>query len=187
MRPRQADDALESRLHSYEQLVCQHTPALLRQAFRLTRSMTEADDLVQETLLRAWQYWDSFDPETNCRAWLYRILINVFRKQSGRLSEKSLHISTDQPEVLNVIHFEHQFDRDEQGIRAAFEQLPVEFQEVIELILVEGFSYKEAATMLEIPMGTVMSRLHRARQKMQSLLKPLVTQRPQSGKRQPTQ
>ena len=149
----------------------QHTPGLLRCALRLTRSAPEAEDLVQDALLRAWQYWDGFDQRSNCRAWLFRILINVFRRSLGQPGRKNPHLSTDHPEVTNVLRFEHKFELDEHGVREAFSRIPREYQEVIELVLVEEFSYKETAEILEVPMGTVMSRLFRGRQKMQSLLR----------------
>jgi RNA polymerase sigma-70 factor, ECF subfamily len=165
------EEAFQAKKRNYESLVFQHTPGLLRCAFRLTRSAAEAEDLVQDALLRAWQYWDGFEQGSNCRAWLYRILINVFRRSFDQPERKNRHLSTDHPELTNVLRFEHKFELDEYGVREAFSRIPREYQEVIELVLVEEFSYKEAAEILEVPMGTVMSRLFRGRHKMQSLLR----------------
>ena len=122
------EEAFQAKKRNYESLVFQHTPGLLRCALRLTRSAPEAEDLVQDALLRAWQYWDGFDQRSNCRAWLFRILINVFRRSLGQPGRKNPHLSTDHPEVTNVLRFEHKFELDEHGVREAFSRILLEYQ-----------------------------------------------------------
>jgi RNA polymerase sigma-70 factor, ECF subfamily len=167
----------QERVELFESLVFTNTVSMLRTATRMCRSATEADDIVQETLLRAWKYWDSFEPGTNCRAWLFRIMINVIRRRKDNLESAAEHVSVDEPEMGNVLRFESKVEFDENGVLVALEKLPSEYRDVILLVLIEEFSYKESAVMLNIPMGTVMSRLYRARQMMKKLLKPSMCER----------
>ncbi|MBX7221945.1 MAG: RNA polymerase sigma factor [Blastocatellia bacterium] len=159
------------RLGNFESQVFSHTPALLRTAVRMCGNAAEAEDIVQDTLLRAWKYWDRFEPGTNCRAWLFRIMINVIHRRREGLEAVAPHLSMSEPEMTNVLRFESKIEMDENGTAAALAKLPSEYREVLMLVLVEEFSYKEASAMLNIPMGTVMSRLHRARQMMMKFLK----------------
>ncbi len=159
-------------LENFETQVFPHTATLLRSATRLCGNGTEADDVVQETLLRAWKYWGKFESGTNCRAWLFRIMINVVNRRREGLEAAAPHMSTDLPELSNVLRFDARIEMDEHGTLAALEKIPSEYREVILLVLVEEFSYKEAAQTLGIPMGTVMSRLHRGRQMLRKLLRP---------------
>jgi RNA polymerase sigma-70 factor, ECF subfamily len=161
----------QERQKNFESLVFVNTAALLRTATRMCGKTAEADDVVQETLLRAWKYWDGFEPGTNCRAWLFRIMINVINRRRETLESASEHVSVDEPEMSNVLRFEPRLELDEHGVLTALERLPSEYRDIILLVLVEEFSYKETATLLNVPMGTVMSRLHRARQMMKKMLK----------------
>jgi RNA polymerase sigma-70 factor (ECF subfamily) len=165
-------DSPEARLHNFETAVFPHTPALLRYAARLCRSASDADDIVQESLMRAWKYWDGFQPGTNCRAWLFRIVANVIQRKRERIESAAEHVSLESPTVGNLLRFEPRFEINESGLAEAMARLPFEYREVIVLALVEEFSYKEIASILSVPMGTVMSRLHRARERMRHLLKP---------------
>lgn len=162
----------QARLANFEEQVFSHTSSLLRTAVRMCGNASEAEDVVQDTLLRAWKYWNRFEPGTNCRAWLFRIMINVINRRHEGLEAIATHFSTETPEMTNVLRFESRIELDEHGTLVALEKLPSEYREVLLLVLVEEFSYKETATMLNIPMGTVMSRLYRARQMMKKLLKP---------------
>src|SRR5438477_1785976 len=152
-------------------------------ALRLTRDPTDAEDLVQETTLRAYRGFGGFQEGTNLRAWLYRILtnsfINNYRKKRrepvtvegpddtdewylfDRLGASNVEPSAE-TEVLDKIP-----DAD---VKAALEALPEQFRLAVLLADVEGFSYKEIAEMLDIPIGTVMSRLHRGRKALQKAL-----------------
>jgi RNA polymerase sigma-70 factor, ECF subfamily len=141
-----------------------HLPELLRVATRLAHARAEAEDLVQETFLQAWRSFDSFTPGTNCRAWLYRILFLVSR--SGGRKARRVHLVAledapeaalaDEPPLPDVIGRGH--------VRAAFESLSEEHRLVLQLADVEGLRYKEVAEALGVPIGTVMSRLSRARE-----------------------
>lgn len=158
--------------------------ALYRTALRLSRNPQDAEDLVQETYLNAFRALDRFEEGTNLRAWLFRILNNAFishyRRRKRRPSSSLDDVSdfylydhlVDNPgaspaespeqEVLNRIG--------DEAILGALEELPVEFRQVELLADVEGFAYREIADILGIPIGTVMSRLYRARRRLQKVL-----------------
>ena len=167
----------------FEQEALSFLDALYRTALRMTRSEADAEDLVQETYIRAFRFREQFTPGTNLKAWLFRILTNTFinsyrRKQTqpkttelDDVEESTLHRHmTDagaeaSPEPEQVV-----MDSVVDGeIREALEELPEHFRAVV-LLDVEGFAYKEIAEMLGIPIGTVMSRLHRGRKILQRRL-----------------
>lgn len=165
--------------------------ALYRTALRMTRSEADAQDLVQETYIRALRFRDQFTPGTNLKAWLFRILtnafINTYRRRKTqpeftelddvdefslyrRMSEVRAASSSADPEqefLDGIVDVE---------VKDALEELPEKFRSVV-LLDVEGFSYKEIAEMLEIPIGTVMSRLHRGRKFLQRRLLDLAQDR----------
>ncbi len=132
---------------------------LLRFARRLTSDSAAAEDLVQETLMRAWRGFDQFRGGTNARAWLFRILLNTFYGQGrkGRLTVVPLGDVDRAGPAGNHNSFE---------ITDALANLPVDQRTVLMLGAVEGFTCREISEMLHIPMGTVMSRMSRARQAM---------------------
>lgn len=132
---------------------------LLRFARRLTPDPMAAEDLVQETLMRAWRGFDQFRGGTNARAWLFRILLNTFYGQGrkGRLTVVPLGDVDRAGPAGNHNSFE---------ITDALANLPVDQRTVLMLGAVEGFTCREISEMLHIPMGTVMSRMSRARQAM---------------------
>jgi RNA polymerase sigma-70 factor (ECF subfamily) len=136
--------------------------ALLRVARRLTRDPASAEDLVQETMLLAWRGFRSFQTGTNVRAWLFRILFNAFhaavRKPPVAVSGSSA-INASQQDAVEISE--------------ALETLPIEQRTVLLLCVVEGFTCREVAGILELPIGTVMSRLSRARQELRSSLAPV--------------
>ena len=143
-------------------LVC--LPELLRFAVRLCRERPAAEDLVQETYLQAWRSFHRFQTGTNCRAWLYKILFFVHgqrRRKQGRepaivemdrALESSLHVDAPVPDGLTAA-----------ALKAAFDGLPDLFREVVLLTDVEDLTYREAAEVLGVPIGTVMSRVSRGR------------------------
>jgi RNA polymerase sigma-70 factor (ECF subfamily) len=149
-----------------------HLDELFRVARRVTGDAVTAEDVVQETCLRAWQSFDRFEPGTNCRAWLYKIL---FRTMAGRRRELLRELAMFDDRLLDESRIaSHAIGArpDAQQIQQAFAALPLAFATVIQLVEVEGLTYREAAEVLDVPMGTVMSRLHRGRQQLRQLLAP---------------
>jgi RNA polymerase sigma-70 factor (ECF subfamily) len=168
----------------------QHAGQLYSAALRMTRNRADAEDLVQETYLRAYRGFGGFEEGTNLRAWLFRILtntyINSYRSKQRRVQETELN------DVEDLYLYRHiadvgkasrsaedtlfdLFTDDE--VKAALENLPENFRMPVLLADVEGFSYKEIAEMLDIPIGTVMSRLHRGRKAMQKALADFAMER----------
>ena len=145
---------------------------LYRTALRLTRSETDADDLVQDTYMQAWKSFDRYEIGTNCRAWLYKILFNKFdhhrrkkytqAKYFQEADELVFEFSAATPSVP-----EHLTDTE---VIAALDRLPEHYRSVVLLADVHEFDYKEVAQILDIPMGTVMSRLNRARTQLKKSL-----------------
>jgi RNA polymerase sigma-70 factor (ECF subfamily) len=161
----------------------QFAPQLYNAALRMTRNRADAEDLVQETYLRAYRSYATFEEGTNLRAWLFRILtntfINAYRSKQRRPQETDLGDIEDLYLYRRIgqvnpasISAEDQlldlFTDDE--VKAALEDLPEAFRLPVLLADVEEFSYKEIAEMLDIPIGTVMSRLHRGRKAMHKRL-----------------
>ncbi len=167
----------------FERDVLPMLPSLYGAAMRLTRNPSDAEDLLQETYLRAYRGFAGFQEGTNLKAWLYRILtnsfINTYRKKQrepqvvegpddldewylyDRLGGRSVEESAETA-VLDQIP--------DQGVKDALESLPERFRLPVLLADVEGFSYKEIAEIMDTPIGTVMSRLHRGRKALQKAL-----------------
>jgi RNA polymerase sigma-70 factor (ECF subfamily) len=158
--------------------------ALYRTALRMTRSEAEAEDLVQETYIRAFRFRHQFTPGTNLKAWLFRILTNTFINQYRRKAARPETTELDDVEesilyrhMRNVSPGSSSPDPEAElidntlssEVKEALEALPEKFRTTL-LLDVEGFSYKEIAEMLDIPIGTVMSRLHRGRKFLQKRL-----------------
>jgi RNA polymerase sigma-70 factor (ECF subfamily) len=143
-----------------------HLDALLRAAARLCNSREEAEDAVQQTYLQAWKYWSTFQQGTNCRSWLFRILFNVIKK--GCSAHQAL--SVDESTAANILRFTPNQQIQAYEVMEAFDHLEQEHRAVLLLIAVEEMSYKEAAFVLSVPVGTVMSRLNRARTQLRRLL-----------------
>ncbi len=141
-----------------------HLAALLRVARRLTFEVASAEDLVQETMLLAWRGFHGFQPDSNARAWLFRILFNAFHGE-GRKAQRS---SGPLP-AATVVNARQQ---EAVEIAEALQLLPVEQRTVLLLCIVEGFTCREAGEILSVPIGTVMSRLSRARQELRTSLAP---------------
>ena len=142
-----------------------HLTDLYRTASFLLRDTHEAEDLIQETYLEAWKSFHRFELGTNCRAWLFKIMFHRLHHVRRRLLKTSRVITIDAQEGQDELAAEPvvpQEIRDEDVLKA-LEKVAVEFREVVLLADVEGFSYKEIAETLRIPLGTVMSRLSRGR------------------------
>ena len=142
-------------------------------ALRLTRNRADAEDLVQDTLVKAFRFANRFEPGTNLRAWLYTILHNTWRNQRRDAARGNVDVDSDRVEAAAAssdgptaaetperILMRSTLDAD---LQAALDALPEAFREAVWLRDVEEFSYAEIAKMLEVPMGTVMSRISRGR------------------------
>ena len=168
---------------NFETDAMQYAPQLYSAALRMTRNPADAEDVVQETFLKAFRAYDSYTEGTNLKAWLYRILtntyINKYRKQQRRPSEvelgelqdlylfKRLGEASGATQSAEADMLDAFVDTD---VIEALESLPETFRLPVLLADVDGFSYKEIAEMLDIPIGTVMSRLHRGRKALQKKL-----------------
>jgi RNA polymerase sigma-70 factor (ECF subfamily) len=159
--------------------------SLYSAALRMTRNPSDAEDLVQETYLKAYRAFGSFQEGTNLKAWLYRILTNTFINSYRSRRRRPEQTELDEVEDLYLYRrlggleavsagrsaeeevLEH-FTEGE--VKAAVEALPDQFRMAVLLADVEGFSYKEIAEILDVPIGTVMSRLHRGRRALQKTL-----------------
>ena len=174
----------------FEREALSYLDALYRTGLRMTRSEADAEDLVQDTYIRAFRFRDQFKPGTNLKAWLFRILTNTFINSYRR---KTAHPQTADLGAIEERTLERRM-RDAGGaaspeperevidgmvdgeIQQALMDLPERFRSVV-LLDVEGFHYKEIAEMLGIPSGTVMSRLHRGRKFLQQRLYDLARER----------
>jgi RNA polymerase sigma-70 factor, ECF subfamily len=147
----------------FESVAMPHLAALLRVARRLTLDSASAEDLVQETMLLAWRGFPGFQTGTNARAWLFRILFNAFH---GANRKARLETPPSEESVRPML-------QEAMEIAEALDALSLEQRTVLLLAVVEGFSCQEIAGILDVPIGTVMSRLSRARQELRKSLKPL--------------
>jgi RNA polymerase sigma-70 factor (ECF subfamily) len=163
----------------------QYMPSLYSAALRMTRNPADAEDLVQETYLKAYRAFGSFQEGTNLKAWLYKILTNTFINSYRSKKRRPEQAEIDDVEELYLYRrlggleaaaagrsaeeevMDHFTDAD---VKAAVESLPDQFRLAVLLADVEGFSYKEIAEILDVPIGTVMSRLHRGRRALQKAL-----------------
>lgn len=168
------DDRSERR--TFEEMALPLLDSLYRYARWLARDLSEAEDLVQETMLKALRGFDSFLPGSNMRAWTFRILRNTFlTSRSGLRAVPPIPID-DEPELIEELRDEATPETrlveraDAERLRRAIEALPVEFREVLLLSDVEEMRYREIADTLSIPIGTVTSRLMRARRKLRKAL-----------------
>jgi RNA polymerase sigma-70 factor (ECF subfamily) len=139
-----------------------------------------AEDLVQETLLRAWKYFDSFEAGTNCRAWLLRILRNVWADQWRRPRLELPLPSVEEGGTEPYYEWEHELVRDElsEEMQRALGELPPDYRWAVMLADVEELSYREIAEIMACPIGTVMSRINRGRRMLARLLRAGPTEGP---------
>jgi RNA polymerase sigma-70 factor (ECF subfamily) len=164
----------------FEEHALPHLERVAGFALSLTRNKADADDLVQETFLRAFRGWHTFIPGTDCRRWLFTICRNAFIRMRSR---KPVYVQSDEGDVdampAAIAHVQavrdgiaDAFDRIEvrSAIQQAVEALPEPHHSILVLVDIEGHSYEEAAAVLEVPVGTVRSRLYRARRHVQEAL-----------------
>ena len=177
-----ATESLAQKKERFERDALQFTNQLYAAALRYTKDPHDAQDLVQDTYAKAFVSFHQFEPGTNLKAWLYRILsttfINTYRKDQRRpqisdgeledwqIYDAASHTS-DQGRSAEDVALDGIVDLD---VRAALEAMPEEFRMAVYLADVEGFSYKEIADIVGVPAGTVMSRLHRGRKLLRTSL-----------------
>jgi RNA polymerase sigma-70 factor, ECF subfamily len=150
----------------FENVALPHAASLLRYALYLAREKGRAEDLVQETLFSAWRNFRQFTPGTNCKAWLFRILTNLHYKQIQRSGKQcEVHVEEGDPGLAAPEKVSAS-----QEMREAFARLTSEHQQVLHLAVIEGFEVREIADLLQVPQGTVMSRLSRARASLRATL-----------------
>ena len=170
-------------LKEFEHHALSHYEILYLAALKLTRNPETSKDLVQETYYKAFRSRESFEVGTNCKAWLFRIMMNTnisnYRKKSSRPNKVGFE------DVVDFSLYNHVYDvSDFRGrnlseidlqflsadVKEAVGALPASFKSAVELVDLQGFSYQEASEILEIPVGTIMSRLHRGRKLLQGTL-----------------
>ena len=167
----------------FEREALPHLPALYAAALRMTRHEKDAEDLVQDALVRAYRFFDTFEAGTNCKAWLFRILTNVFCNRYREREREHEIMNEAEASPANVEQFlagagadaadaetallGHMVSGD---VEKALAALPPDFRTAVILADLEDFSYKEIAGIMECPAGTVMSRLYRGRKMLQQQL-----------------
>jgi len=181
--PQRQNYSDEDKYRIFDREFMPHINSMYNFGFRLTMDEDEANDLVQDTYLKAFRFINSFETGTNAKAWLFRILKNSFINDYRK--------KTKEPNKVDYQEIEQYYDSEESAgteqttdlrsetvqellgdeIARALNQLPVDFRTVIILCDVEGFTYEEMAKILDIPIGTVRSRLHRARMLLKDKLK----------------
>ncbi len=160
----------------FNRLVLPEVDVMWRVAMSLTRNRADAEDLVQESLLRAYKAIDGFDGRYP-RAWLLTILRNTERNRHRRrrpelLSDPNMAEERGPRTDADMVERRAEDREFDEAVTAALQELPENFRRVIELVDVDGLTYQEAADVLDVPLGTVMSRLHRARRRIRDLLVP---------------
>ncbi len=172
-RGKQNSDIWSERFNEeFESAALPHLNDLYRTAARVIGNRTEAEDLVQEAYLQAWKSFHRFEPGSNCRAWLLKILFHVIQHHRRKWYNSKLVQESDDMLLQDTVPYEppapqHLSDED---VLAALERIPVLYREAVVLADVQEFSYKEVAATLEVPVGTVMSRLSRGRKLLRAEL-----------------
>lgn len=171
MAVRSVSSASGARSRSFEAEAMPHLDDLFRMALRMTGDRTRAEDTVQEAYLQAWKSFDRFEQGTNCRAWLFRILFHCVHHERRKWFRFPLLKDTEEFLEANLPAAEPITEKlSDADILSALDRIPTEYRSVVMLVDVEEFAYKEAAEILEVPIGTVMSRLSRGRRMLRQQL-----------------
>lgn len=177
-------DRIESKgkRKSFEAEALPHMDALYRTALRMTKNSNDAEDLVQETFVKAYRFWDKFETGSNCRAWLFKIMTNIFINDYRAKSRAPQSVDVDDIDDGYLYNYLADSKSDQNpeeqlfakllddDVKRAIEELPDDFRVVVVLSFLEGFSYQEIAEIADLQLGTVKSRLHRGRKLLQKQL-----------------
>ncbi len=174
----------EKRHQEFSELVRPQLRSLKNTSFRLTRNLTESEDLLQESLLKAYRGFATFQANTNFRAWIFRILVNSYLTHYRKVVRQPQKVSYNDTEEFYLFqnsktpsdYYDHTVntisgEMFEDEVYSTLKKMPSYFRIVIMLYDVEGFSYKEISEIIDIPVGTVMSRLNRGRSLIREKLK----------------
>ncbi|WP_020403722.1 sigma-70 family RNA polymerase sigma factor [Gracilimonas tropica] len=176
----------------FDEEIIPHMDALYNFALRLTSDPNDAEDLVQDTIVKAYRFFSSYEKGTNAKAWMFRILknsfINNYRKNSKKPSQvdydevssyyESVRAERTETSDLENLMFREMMDDD---LSEALTRLPEDFRTVVLLCDVEGYTYEEIANMLDVPIGTIRSRLHRGRNLLKTELLEYAKKRGYTG------